>query len=187
MLDSETAPLLAMLMIAGLKPPRLVEENSSQAAALYARIWTQAGISLAEALAATDVYLGELTTGAYPKAWPDPGAILARVPRLAAIHALGTDLDIDSTWSRMMFAVEKQVPLLGVLENDEDRTRAAECAGREGNARSRIQGGNVEEIELARRVFVREYRVRRLAQATDPTIKTRIETQANRLYLTSAR
>ena len=99
--------LLMTAEAAGLRPPEAYlrpAERDDQGRVLVpsgrilaARVWAQAltmgGVSFAEAERGLALYVAEPDAGQYPKAWPDPGKVIARtaVGRLAL--TLGTDAD----------------------------------------------------------------------------------------------
>ena len=74
--------LLATAQACGCKPPDVLADRATfdATAAVYARLLAAAGIDYDTAAAALAAYLGEPNTSGYPKAWPDPGAIIGRTP-----------------------------------------------------------------------------------------------------------
>lgn len=184
-------PILGMFVAAGLKPPKQVEDDPVSAAALYARILTRAGATGPEALAAGEVYLAEPTPKGYPKPWPDPGCITARIPRLVAVAALGSDADVDHAWSVALrakdFDVNNFPGWTELMGGDEDAGNAACHALRSVGGLHRVKTASADDLDRMRRAFAPEYRQQREAQRRDPDTVARIEARVTRPALEDRR
>lgn len=191
MRSEEMLPILGMFVAAGLKPPKQVEDDPVSAAALYARILTRAGATGPEALAAGEQYLAEPTSRGYPKPWPDPGCLTARIPRLVAVAALGSDADVDRAWSVALRAAPLDASNFPgwarLMDGDEDAGNALGHALRDVGGLYRIKNGSADDIDRMRRAFVPEYRQRREAQRHDPDAVARIEARVARPALEDRR
>ena len=80
MTPKDAAQLLAIAELGGCRPPEGLRQNFEIAAQTYAGVFTAAGLDYDAAASALAGYLAEPNLSGYPKAWPDPGAILARTP-----------------------------------------------------------------------------------------------------------
>lgn len=176
MRSDEALPVLMMFVGAGLKPPKQVEDDPVTAAALYARILTRAGATAVEALDAAEQYLAEPTPKGYPKPWPDPGCLTARIPRLVAVAALGSDADCDAGWTIAVRGVATDpFTTWGEIAGDPDVGSAVQSSLRLVGGMHRLKTGSDDDIDRMRRAFVQEYRQMRETHRRTPAIVARIE------------
>ena len=86
--------LIAMAEFAGLRRPESYTTGQAvtEAATMYARLLTAAGLDLSGAVDAMSAYLSEPHVSAFPKAWPDPGTLIGRTPAHRARAARLADL-----------------------------------------------------------------------------------------------
>lgn len=191
MLDAEATPILMMFICAGLKPPATVEAKPAVAATMWARLLTRAGATAVEAMDAAEQYVIEPTPKGYPKPWPDPGCITARIPRLVAIAALGSDADVDHAWSVALRAKDYDASNFPgwteLMAGDEDAGNAAGHALRSVGGLYRVRTASADDLDRMRRAFAPEYRQQREAQRRDADAVARIGARVTRLALEDRR
>ena len=181
MLDAEATPILMMFICAGLKPPATVEAKPAVAAAMWARLLTRAGVTGAEAMDAAEQYVIEPTPKGYPKPWPDPGCLTARIPRLVAVAAIGSDGECDAAWSIAQRGVATD-PFTSWAEiaGDEDLGSAVGYALKQVGGIFRLRQAGADDADRMRRAFVAEFRQVREVHRRTPAIVARIEARASR-------
>lgn len=184
MRSDEALPVLMMFVGAGLKPPRQVEDDPVMAAALYARLLTRAGVTAVEAMDAAEQYVVEPTPKGYPKPWPDPGCLTARIPRLVAVAAIGSDGDCEAAWSIAQRGAGTD-PFTSWTEiaGDEDLGSAIGYALRQVGGIFRLKKAGEDDIDRMRRAFIAEFRQVREVHRRTPAIVARIEARVTGLAL----
>lgn len=191
MTNDEMLPIIGLFIASGLRVPPPVDKDPVSAAALYARILTRAGATAIEAADAAEQYLAEPTPKGYPKPWPDPGCITARIPRLVAVAALGSDADVDHAWSVALRAKDFDVSNFPgwteLMAGDEDAGNAACHALRSIGGLHRVKSASADDLDRMRRAFAPEYRQQREAQRRDPDTVARIEARVTRPALEDRR
>lgn len=188
MTNDDMLPIIGLFIASGLRVPPPVDKDPVSAAALYARILTRAGVTAIEAADAAEQYLAEPTPKGYPKPWPDPGCITARIPRLVAVAALGSEADCDAGWTIAVRGVATD-PFTTWTEvaGDSDVGSAVQSSLRLVGGFDRLKQGSNDDIDRMRRAFVQEYRQMREAQRRDPDTVARIEARATRPALEDRR
>lgn len=188
MLDAEATPILMMLICAGLKPPATVEARPAVAATVWARLLTRAGATAVEAMDAAEQYVVEPTPKGYPKPWPDPGCLTARIPRLVAVAAIGSDGDCDAAWSiAQRGAGTDPFTTWADIAGDEDLGSAIGYALRQVGGIYRLKQASADDADRMRRTFIAEFRQVREVHRRTPAIVARIEARVTGLALEDRR
>lgn len=182
MTNDEMLPIIGLFIAAGLRVPPPVDKDPVSAAALYARILTRAGATAVEAMDAAEQYLAEPTPRGYPKPWPDPGCLTARIPRLVAVAALGTDGDCDAGWSiaQRGASADPFTSWAEIAGGDEDLGSAVGYAFRQVGGFFRLRQASGDDADRMRRAFAAEFRQVREVHRRTPAIVARIEARATR-------
>ena len=188
MTNDEMLPIIGLFIASGLRVPPPVDKDPVSAAALYARILTRAGVTAIEAADAAEQYLAEPTPKGYPKPWPDPGCLTARIPRLVAVAAIGSDGDCDAAWSiAQRGAGTDPFTSWAELAGDEDLGSAVGYALRQVGGIFRLRQASADDADRMRRAFVAEFRQVRDVHRRTPAIVARIEARVTGLALEDRR
>lgn len=175
----QASALLVLLAAGGLRVPDVyhqpAEDGAPTGRVVMARMWAAAlnkwGITYTEAEAAVSDYLAEPDAGQYPKAWPDPGKIIARTRagRLAA--SLGSDA--DQAWHdfyRRLRSLFPHGPGKGMPLDEDDARDLAMAAGlRAIGGTSKVRDMTDEDRErFAAPKWKAAYVAERRRQAAEP-------------------